>query len=64
MGEDVPPSCCAVPNWGLCCPIHCVRRAQLRDVPMEYALALREYPEQEEQEANQEGSGVVGHLAR
>ena len=31
---------------------------------MEYALALREYPEQEEQEANQEGSGVVGHLAR
>jgi hypothetical protein len=33
------------------------RWAQLRDVPMEYALALREYldQEEEEQEANREG---------
>ena len=31
------------------------RWAQLRDVPMEYALALREYLDQEEQEANPKG---------
>jgi hypothetical protein len=41
------------------------RWAQLRDVPMEYALALREYLDQEEkQEANREGRGAVGHRAR
>jgi hypothetical protein len=38
------------------------RWAQLRDVPMEYALALREYLDQ--QEANQKGPGAVGHRAR
>ena len=31
---------------------------------MEYVLALREYLDQEKQEANQEGSGAVGHRAR
>ena len=31
------------------------RWAQLRDVPMEYALALREYLDQQEQEANPKG---------
>jgi hypothetical protein len=31
------------------------RWALLRDVPMEYALALREYLDQEEQEANPKG---------
>ena len=41
------------------------RWAQLRDVPMEYALALREYLDQdEEQEANQKGPGAIGHRAR
>jgi hypothetical protein len=39
-------------------------RAQLRGVPMEYAEALREYLDQEEQEANQAGPGAVGHRAR
>jgi hypothetical protein len=38
------------------------RWAQLRDVPMEYALALRKYLDQ--QEANLKGSGAVGHRAR
>ena len=37
------------------------RWAQLRDVPMEYALALREYLDHEEGEANQGGPGAVGH---
>ena len=38
------------------------RWALLRDVPMEYALALREYLDQEEeQEANQKGTQAVGH---
>jgi hypothetical protein len=37
------------------------RWAQLRDVPMEYALALREYLDQEEGAANQGGPGAVGH---
>jgi hypothetical protein len=32
------------------------RWAQLRDVPMEYALTLREYLDQEKQEANREVS--------
>ena len=36
------------------------RWAQLRDVPMEYALALREYLHQEEQEASQNQPGAVG----
>jgi hypothetical protein len=37
------------------------RWAQLRGVPMEYALALREYLDQEEeQEANPGGPGAVG----
>ncbi len=40
------------------------RWAQLRDVPMEYALALREYLDQEEGEANQGGPGAVGRRAR
>jgi hypothetical protein len=40
------------------------RWTQLRDVPMEYALALREYLDQQAQEANQEGPGAVGHRAR
>jgi hypothetical protein len=43
------------------------RWAQLRDVPMEYAEALRAYldqQEEEEEEANQEGPGAVGHRAR
>jgi hypothetical protein len=41
------------------------RWAQLRDVPMEYAEALRDYLDQEEdEEANQEGPGAVGHRAR
>jgi hypothetical protein len=40
------------------------RRAQLRGVPMEYAEALREYLDQEEQEANQGGPVAVGHRAR
>jgi hypothetical protein len=41
------------------------RWAQLRDVPMEYALALREYLDQEEEgEANQKGPGAVGRRAR
>jgi hypothetical protein len=41
------------------------RWAQLRDVPMEYAKALREYLDQEEkQEANQKGTQAVGHRAR
>jgi hypothetical protein len=41
------------------------RWALLRDVPMEYALALREYLDQEEkQEANQKGTQAVGHRAR
>ena len=38
------------------------RWALLRDVPMEYAEALREYLDQEEEgEANQGGPGAVGH---
>ena len=38
------------------------RWAQLRGVPMEYALALREYLDQEEeQEADQKGPEAVGH---
>ena len=40
------------------------RWAQLRGVPMEYAKALREYLDQQEQEANREGPGAVGHRAR
>ncbi len=40
------------------------RWALLRDVPMEYALALRYYLDQEKQEANREGRGAVGHRAR
>jgi hypothetical protein len=40
------------------------RWAQLRDVPMEYALALREYLDQEEGEANPGGPGAVGRRAR
>jgi hypothetical protein len=41
------------------------RWALLRDVPMEYALALREYLRQEDdEEANQEGPGAVGRRAR
>ena len=41
------------------------RWAQLRDVPMEYALALREYLDQEEkQEANREGPKAVSRRAR
>ena len=41
------------------------RWALLRAVPMEYALALREYLDQEEdEEANQKGPGAVGHRAR
>jgi hypothetical protein len=41
------------------------RWAQLRDVPMEYAEALRDYLDQEDdEEANQEGPGAVGHRAR
>ncbi len=39
------------------------RRAQLRGVPMEYAKALREYLDQEDEEANQEGSGAIGSQA-
>jgi len=41
------------------------RWAQLRGVPMEYAKALREYLDQqeEEQEANQGGPGAVGRRA-
>ena len=35
------------------------RWAQLRGVPMEYALPLPEYPDQEEQEANREGRRAV-----
>jgi hypothetical protein len=37
------------------------RWAQLKRVPMEYAEALREYLDQEEQEANPKGTGAVGH---
>jgi hypothetical protein len=37
------------------------RWAQLRGVPMEYALALREYLDQTEGAANQGGPGAVGH---
>ncbi len=37
------------------------RWAQLRGVPMEYALALREYLDQQEGEANQKGPEAVGH---
>jgi hypothetical protein len=40
------------------------RWALLRDVPMEYALALRYYLDQAKQEANREGRGAVGHRAR
>ena len=40
------------------------RWAQLRGVPMEYAEALREYLDQQEQEANREGPVAVGHRAR
>ena len=41
------------------------RWAQLRDVPMEYAEALRDYLDQEDdEEANQEGPGAVGRRAR
>jgi hypothetical protein len=40
------------------------RWAQLRGVPMEYALALRQYLDQEEGEANQGGPGAVSHRAR
>jgi hypothetical protein len=41
------------------------RWAQLRGVPMEYAEALRDYLDQEDdEEANQEGPGAVGHRAR
>jgi hypothetical protein len=41
------------------------RWAQLKDVPMEYAEALRDYLDQEDdEEANQEGPGAVGHRAR
>ncbi len=40
------------------------RWAQLRGVPIEYALALRKYLEQEKQEENQGGPGAVGHRAR
>jgi hypothetical protein len=40
------------------------RWAQLRDVPMEYALALREYLDQEEeQEANHKGPKAVSRRA-
>ena len=38
------------------------RWAQLRGVPMEYALALRDYLDQEE-EANPKGNEAVGHRA-
>jgi hypothetical protein len=38
------------------------RWAQLRDVPMEYALALQKYLDQ--QEANPKGPGAVGYRAR
>jgi hypothetical protein len=38
--------------------------AELRDVPMEYVLAIREHLDQKEKEANQEGSAAVGHRAR
>ncbi len=40
------------------------RWALLRDIPMEYALALREHLYQEKQEPNQKGPGAVGHRAR
>jgi hypothetical protein len=41
------------------------RWALLRDVPMEYAEALRDYLDREEdEEANQKGPGAVGHRAR
>jgi hypothetical protein len=41
------------------------RWAQLRGVPMEYAEALRDYLDQEDdEEANQKGPGAVGHRAR
>ncbi len=41
------------------------RWALLRGVPMEYAEALREYLDQEEQEANPKGPlSRVGHRAR
>jgi hypothetical protein len=40
------------------------RWALLRDVPTEYALALREYLDQEEQEANREGRRAVSRRAR
>ena len=41
------------------------RWALLRDVPMEYALALRDYLRQEDdEEADQEGPGAVGRRAR
>ena len=41
------------------------RWAQLRAVPMEYAEALRDYLDREEdEEANQKGPGAVGHRAR
>ncbi len=40
------------------------RWAQLRDGPMVYALALRAYLDQHDEEANQEGPGAVGHRAR
>ena len=39
------------------------RWAQLRDVPIEYALALREYLDQEHEEANQEGHGNAPALS-
>jgi hypothetical protein len=39
------------------------RWAQLRRVPMEYAKALRESLDQEDEEANQEGSGAIGSQA-
>ena len=40
------------------------RWAQLREGPMEYALALRAYLDQHDEEANQERPGAVGHRAR
>src|SRR3712207_4826053 len=41
------------------------RWALLRDVPMEYAEALRDYLDREEdEEANQKEPGAVGHRAR
>ena len=39
------------------------RWAQLKRVPMEYAEALRDYLDQEDEEANPKGTEAVGHRA-